>query len=306
MSITQWLLLIFLSLLWGASFLFIGVATHQLPPFTIVLVRVGLAAVVLTPLVYAFGLSLPRELGDWRPFAVMAVLNNIVPFLLIVRGQQVIASGLASVLNATTPLFAVLLARLLVPGEKVAANKLLGVLAGIAGVAILIGPEALLGRTSTVVGMLCVLGAAFSYGLSAVWGRRFSNTPPLVTACAQLLCSTVILTPAALILDRPWALAVPSQAAVFSLVALAVLSTALAYIVFFRIMAVSGPTNAMLVTLLVPVSATLFGAVFLDEPILARQLLGAAVISLSLILIDGRALALIRGRLRQRAHDRAR
>ena len=306
MSITQWLLLIVLSLLWGASFLFIGVATHELPPFTIVLVRVGLAAVVLTPLVYAFGLRLPRELRDWRPFAVMAVLNNIIPFLLIVRGQQVIASGLASVLNATTPLFAVLLARLLVPEEKVAANKILGVLAGIAGVAILIGPEALLGRTSTVAGMLCVLGAAFSYGLSAVWGRRFSSTPPLVTACTQLLCSTAMLTPAALILDRPWALAVPSQAAIFSLVALAVLSTALAFIVFFRIMAVSGPTNAMLVTLLVPVSATLFGAVFLDEPILARQLLGASVISLSLILIDGRALALIRGRLGPRAHDRAR
>lgn len=290
MPVTQWLLLIFLSLLWGASFLFIGVATHELPAFTIVLVRVGLAAAVLTPLVYAFGLSLPRGPRSWLPFAVMALLNNIVPFLLIVRGQQVIASGLASVLNATTPLFAVLLIRLLVPGERVPANKILGVLAGIAGVAVLIGPEALLGRTSTVLGMLCILGAAFSYGLSGVWGRRFRDTPPLVTAASQLLCSTVTLAPLTLLVDRPWTLSQPSDAALLSLIGLAVLSTALAYIVFFRIMAVSGPANAMLVTLLIPVSAMVFGTLLLDEPLAARQLAGAAVIGLSLVLIDGRVL----------------
>jgi drug/metabolite transporter (DMT)-like permease len=292
MSLSQWMLLVLLSLLWGGSFLFVGVATHELPPFTIVLVRVGLAASLLTPLVYALGLSLPTRAADWHRFAVMAILNNIIPFLLIVRGQQAIASGLASVLNATTPLFAVILTRLLVPSEKLVLHKLSGVVVGIAGVAILMGPEALLGRTTSLLGMLCVLGAAFSYGLSAVWGRRLRHDPPLVTSSAQLLCSTMVLMPLTLAIDRPWTMAMPGTAVIGAVVGLAVLSTALAYIVFFRIMAVSGPTNAMLVTLLIPVSAILFGNLFLGEELLARQLLGAAVIGISLALIDGRVLAL--------------
>jgi drug/metabolite transporter (DMT)-like permease len=227
---------------------------------------------------------------------VMAFLNNIIPFMLIVRGQKEIASGLASVLNATTPLFGVILAHLFTDDEKLTLQRLAGVLTGIAGVAVLVGPEALFGSSTNLIGMLLVLGAAISYGASGIWGRRFKNTPPLVTATSQLTCSTLVLLPLTLAIEQPWQLAMPSGPAIAALIALAVLSTALAYIVFFRIMAVSGPTNTLLVTLLIPVSAIAFGTLFLDEVLLPRHIAGALVIGIALVILDGRAFALLRPR----------
>lgn len=296
MSRSQWLLLILLSVLWGCSFLFVGVAVAELPTFTIVLARVALAAACLLPIVMLSGYALPTTPRDWAPFAVMAVLNNAIPFTLIVTGQREIASGLASVLNATTPLFTVLVARLFGGDGPLPVNKVVGVVVGVAGVAILVGPEAMLGKASSVFGMACVIGGALSYGFAGLWGRRFKGTPPLVSATCQLACSSVLLAPIALAIDRPWTLSAPSATTVQAILGLAVLATALAYIVFFRIMAVSGPLNAMLVTLLIPVSGIALGHVLLDEPIIARQILGAAVIGLSLLLIDGRVLGLLRRR----------
>lgn len=296
MSLTQWLLLILLSLLWGGSFLFTGMAVHELPPLTLVLGRVGLAALILIPVVYASGLALPSGLRAWQPFLVMAFLNNIVPFLLIVRAQMEIASGLASVLNATTPLFAVTLAHLFTAAEKLTLHRLAGVVVGIAGVAVLVGPEALFGNAASLLGMVLMLGAALFYAFSAQWGRRFKGTPPLVSSVSQLTCSTAVLLPLTLAIDQPWQLAAPSAAAVGAVVGLAVLSTALAYIVFFRILAVSGPTNTTLVALLIPVSAISFGTVFLDETLRPRHIAGALVIGLALIMLDGRVLALLRER----------
>jgi len=293
MPLTQWGLLLFLSLLWGGSFLFIGMAVHELPPVTLVLARVGLAALALLPVVYATGLRLPSGMRAWRPFMVMAILNNIIPFLLIVRGQKEIASGLASVLNATTPLFAVIIAHLFTTDEKLTAGRLAGVLTGIAGVGILVGPEAIFGQPANLFGMMLILGAACSYGLSALWGRRFKATPPLVTSTSQLICSTAVLLPLALAIDKPWTLALPSSSAVSAVIALALLSTALAYIVFFRIMAVSGPTNTVLVTLLIPVSAIAFGTVFLHEVLLPRHVAGALVIGAALVILDGRVFSLL-------------
>jgi drug/metabolite transporter (DMT)-like permease len=294
MSLSQWGLLVFLSLLWGGSFLFVGMAVHDLPPLTLVLARVGLAALALLPVVYAIGLRLPTELRAWQPFLVMSLLNNIIPFLLIVRGQREIASGLASVLNATTPLFAVIIAHVFTTDEKLTAPKLAGVLTGIAGVSILVGPEAMFGQPANLFGMVLILGAACSYGFSALWGRRFKETPPLVTATSQLICSTAILLPLALVIDRPWALlALPKTSAILAVIGLAFLSTALAYIVFFRIMAISGPTNTMLVTLLIPVSAIAFGTVFLGEVLLPRHIAGALVIATALVILDGRVFNLL-------------
>jgi len=294
MSLSQWGLLVFLSLLWGGSFLFVGMAVHDLPPLTLVLARVGLAALALLPVVYAIKLRLPTELRAWQPFLVMSLLNNIIPFLLIVRGQREIASGLASVLNATTPLFAVIIAHVFTTDEKLTAPKLAGVLTGIAGVSILVGPEAMFGQPANLFGMVLILGAACSYGFSALWGRRFKETPPLVTATSQLICSTAILLPLALVIDRPWALlALPKTSAILAVIGLAFLSTALAYIVFFRIMAISGPTNTMLVTLLIPVSAIAFGTVFLGEVLLPRHIAGALVIGTALVILDGRVFNLL-------------
>ena len=288
MSLSQWGLLVLLSVLWGCTFLFVALALKQLPPFTIVLARVAMAAALLIPVVYLLGHRLPRTGAQWQPFMVMSILNNVIPFSLMVTGQQTVASGLVSVLNATTPLFSLLVAHALTTDEKIRASKLVGVGMGVVGVAVLVGPEALFGRTSQGLGMIMVLAAALSYGISGLWGRRLKASPPLVTAASQLICSTALLIPMAALFEQPWLRPWPNQETLIALVGLASLSTALAYIIFFRIMAVSGSTNVMLVTLLIPLTAIPLGIWWLGEQLLLRHFAGALVIGLSLLVIDGR------------------
>lgn len=295
MSISQWFYLILLSVLWGGSFFFVGVAVHDVPAFTLVFFRVALAACFLWPIVVIFRLSPPSTLQAWWPFAVMAVLNNIIPFTLITIGQRDIASGLASVLNATTPLWTVLVAHALTTDEKLTANRLIGVVVGVLGVACLMGPQAIAGQTSSVVGMIFVIMATISYGFAGLWGRRLRETPPLMSAACQLTVSSLLLLPVALYVDRTWRLPLPDAHVVWSIVGLAVLSTAVAYIVFFHILKVSGPTNAMLVTLLIPVSAILLGTVVLNETLLPQHFLGAAVIGSALLIFDGRLIRWMTG-----------
>ncbi len=290
MSVSQWLYLILLSVLWGGSFFFVGVAVHDVPTATLVLLRVGLAALTLLPVLWFAGLSLPRSPAAWMPFVVMAVLNNIIPFSMITLGQSQIASGVASILNATTPLWAVLIAHGFTTDDKLTANKLAGVVLGIGGVAVLMGPDAVFGHSSSVIGMACVVAGAISYGFASLWGRRLRQTPALTSATCQLLCASVILLPVALFVDRASMLVMPSLPIAGAVVGLAVLSTAAAYIVFFHIVAVSGPTNAMLVTLLIPVSAIYLGVVVLGETLSYRQFAGAGVIALALLIFDGRLL----------------
>jgi drug/metabolite transporter (DMT)-like permease len=293
-SLGQWGWLIVLSVLWGGSFFFVGVAVDTVPTLTLVFVRVALAACVLVLVVAMTGKGLPRTFGAWMPFAVMALLNNIIPFNLIALGQSEIASGLASVLNATTPLWGVIIAHLFTTDEKMTGTRLGGVVLGLVGVGILMGPAVLEGRTSTVFGMLCVTCGAISYGFSGLWGRRLRETPALVTATAQLICSSIMLLPVALVIDQPWQLAMPGPPVLAALVGLAVLSTALAYIVFFHILSVSGGTNVMLVTLLIPVSSIFLGVLFLDEVLKPQHIIGALTIAAALIVFDGRAVAALR------------
>lgn len=293
MRTQDWLLLVFLSVLWGATFFFIAVANPEVPPFTLVLARVGIAALVLVPLVFAVGLRLPSGFAAWRLFIVQAVINNVIPFTLVVYGQHRLASGLAAVLNATTPLFTLIVARLFA-GEALAAGKVIGVLLGVAGVAVLMGPQAVTANMSSVIGMLCILGASLSYGFSALWMRRIRHIPPLVSSAAQLTCSTALLLPMAAFIDRFWLLPVPGLPVVGAVLGLAVFSTALAYIVFFRISASAGPSNVMLVTLLIPVTATALGVLVLEETLTINQIAGALIIASGLIVIDGRLLARFR------------
>jgi len=290
MTVSQWAWLALLSILWGGSFFFVAVAVHSVSTLTLVLCRVGLAALVLLPVVWWSGLSLPRTAVAWLPFAGMALFNNILPFSLISLGQTQIASGLASVLNATTPLWTVLIAHLLTRDEKLTAGRIAGVALGVAGVAILIGPAALEGRTATAFGMACVTAGAISYGIAGVWGRRLRATPPIMSATCQLICSSVALLPIVLLIDQPWLNPLPSTSVIAALVALALLSTALAYLVFFHILAISGPANVMLVTLLIPVSSIALGTIVLGEVLLYRHILGALVIATALIVFDGRLL----------------
>jgi drug/metabolite transporter (DMT)-like permease len=293
MRTQDWLLLVFLSVLWGATFFFIAVANPEVPPFTLVLARVAIAALVLVPFVFLLGYRLPANLPDWQPFIVQAIINNVVPFTLMVYGQQRIASGLAAVLNATTPLFTLIVARLFA-GEVLNASKVLGVLLGVGGVAVLMGPEALIANASSVIGMLCILAGALSYAFSALWMRRLRHIPPLVSSAAQLTCASILLLPMAAFLDRFWLLPQPSGPAILAVLGLAVFSTALAYIVFFRINATAGPSNVMLVTLLIPVTATALGVLVLGETLTLHQIAGALIIASGLVVIDGRLLARFR------------
>lgn len=296
MNATEWAMLVALSLLWGGSFFFVGIAVKELPPVTIVTLRVSLAAIALLIVCRIMGLQLPRQWAVWRAFSGMGLLNNIIPFCLIVWGQTHIASGLASVLNATTPLFTVIVAHFLTADEKMTGNKLAGVLVGFAGVATMIGPAALAGATSGLVGQIAVLGAAISYAFASIFGRRFKamGVPPLMTATGQISSSTLMLIPLALLIDKPWTLAMPGLETWGALVGIALLSTALAYLIFFRILATAGATNLALVTFLIPVSAILLGSMFLGERLEPKHFAGMAMIAAGLAAIDGRLLRRLR------------
>jgi drug/metabolite transporter (DMT)-like permease len=289
----EWALLIGLSILWGGAFMCARVAVQEVPPFTVVFARVALGALALMLAMRLMRLSFRPALERWPQFLVMGVLNNIIPFSLLFWGQTQIAAGLASILNATTPLFSVLVAHMLTRDEKATGSKIAGVLAGFCGVAMMMGPEALAGSSANLWAQVACLGAAVSYAFAGVYGRRFKGLPPLTTATGQVSASALIMLPVMLIHDRVLALPMPSGAAIAAIIALALLGTALAYIIFFEILKRSGATNVMLVTLLVPVSAILLGALVLQEALLPRHFMGMAGIALGLALIDGRILRLI-------------
>lgn len=285
-------LLAVLSVLWGGSFFFNGAALRELPPLTLVFLRVALGAVILLPLLRVQGISFPKSIAGWRTFVVIGLLNNVIPFSLIVAGQTFIPSGLASILNATTPLFTVLVMAA-VGEEALQARRVAGVALGLAGVIILRG-WGIETRTWQGLGILLCLGGALSYGFAALAARRLlKDSPPLGTATFQLMASTVMMAIVAAAMEQPWRLPVPGVATWLAVLGLATLSTALAYIVFFQIIRRSGATNVMLVTLLIPVTAILLGWLVLDEPISAREIAGAIVIGSALIVIDGRAVRML-------------
>jgi len=284
-----WQLLILLSILWGGAFFFTGLALRELPPLTIVLVRVALGALFLLPFLKVMGGALPTNLAGWTPFIGMSLFNNVLPFSLLMTGQTYISSGLASVLNATTPLFTALVLAAF-GDERLVLRRVAGVLIGVAGVFILHGVSLDQGRDSTI-GMLFCLGAALSYGVSGLWGRRMLNgVPPITSSTCQLLCSSAVMLVVTSVVDRPWTLPMPGAVTWLALIGLAGLGTSLAYIVFFRILSRSGATNVMLVTLLIPVTAILLGHFILGETMTAREIIGAVVIGSALLVIDGRAL----------------
>ena len=291
----DWLLLGLLSILWGGSFVFNGVILRELPPLTVVFLRVALASVFLLPLLWAYGIRLPNGVSGWTPFVAIAFFNNVVPFSLIVTGQTYISSGLASILNATTPLFTVMV--MAVAGEEqLSARRVAGVVAGLIGVAVLRG-EVVGFQAGQGIGILLCLGATVSYAVSALLARRLlASSPPLGTATFQMLASTVMMGIVAASVEHPWRLPVPGITTWLAVIGLASLSTALAYIVFFQILRRSGAINVMLVTLLIPVTAILLGYLVLDESLSARELAGAAVIGSALSLIDGRVFAWLRPR----------
>ena len=290
MGVLQWMLLVLLSLLWGGSFFFIGVAVRELPPLSIVAGRVLLAAGVLWLVVLLTRQAFPWRGEVLRAFVVMGFLNNLLPFTLIVWGQTHIAGGLASILNATTPLFTVLIAHVATQDERLNLNKALGMLMGFLGVVVLMGWELLARGGDHVMAELAVICAALSYAVAGIYGRRFAamGLAPITTATGQLTASALLLLPLALFWDRPWTLSVPTVPVWLALSALAILSTSLAYILYFRILKTAGATNLLLVTFLIPVSAVSLGVFFLDESLAAQHMVGMALIGAGLLILDGR------------------
>ncbi len=288
MGAAEWSTLGVLSLLWGGSFFFAELALEGLRPFSIVFARTALAAVLLLAVVRLRGLSLPRGWAAWRPMVLLAVVNNCLPFSLIVWGQTRIDGGLASVLTATAPLFTVLLAHRMTRDERMSPGKLVGVIAGLAGVAVMMGLDALAGARLDLLAQAAPVAAALCYAWSGIYVRRLASTPPLVLAASQVSATAFLMLPVALLVDRPWALPLPGATSLAAVLAMALLSTALAYLLYFRLIARAGATNLMLVTFLIPVSAIGLGAIFLGERLEVHQLGGMALIAVGLAAIDGR------------------
>lgn len=295
MNLFEWGMLIGLSLLWGGSFFFNGVAVKEIPVLTVVFGRVSIAAMVLFLFLKISKTPFPVSGSVLVAFLFMGFMNNLVPFSLIVAGQTQIGSGLAAVLNATTPLFTAVIAHAYTQdrSERLTPQRLMGVFLGILGVAMMVGPDiGNIGLTGPdVLGQIAILGAALSYGVAVVFGRRFSKMgiSPMVTATGQVSGTTVLMLPLVLIWDKPWEfIGSVSTSAIFSVIGLAVLCTAIAYILYFKLIASAGATNASLVTLLIPLSAILLGVLFLDEILEFSMIVGMTFIGGGLLVIDGR------------------
>ncbi|MEO9458179.1 MAG: DMT family transporter [Lentilitoribacter sp.] len=290
MGKTEWIMLMALSVLWGGSFLFVGVAVSDVPPLTIVLVRVLLSAIALHVILKAMGYKFPTEKKILLAFLIMGLLNNAIPFSLIAYGQSHIASGLASILNATTPIFTVIVAHFLTTDEKLTGRKIAGVLIGFFGVAVMIGIDALQALGIHIFAQIAILIATTSYAFAGIYGKRFQTlgVKPITVATGQVTASTFLMLPLVMLIDQPWNLDIPSLHSILALIALALLSTVLAYILFFEILARAGATNLLLVTFLIPPSAIILGVLVLNEAIQLNQMFGLALIILSLATIDGR------------------
>lgn len=292
MGPSQWAMLVTLAVLWGGSFFFAEYALVDIPPFTLVFLRVLLGAIFLHLVIVATGRRFPVDMKLWGALALMGLINNAIPFSLIFWGQTEITGGLASILNATTPLWTVLVAHFFTSDESMSLNRLAGVIIGFIGVAVMIGPELLGDIGRNLYAQIAVLMAALTYAFAGVYGRRFQGVQPMTTAAGQLTASSLWMLPVALYVDAPWRLPLPGMPAVIAVLFLAILASGVAYILYFRLLASAGATNLLLVTFLVPVSAIILGAIFLAETLSLNQITGMLLIAAGLAAIDGRIFSL--------------
>jgi len=285
----EWGYLLALSAAWGGVFMFNRLALADFPPLTAVMLRLAIAAPLLLALVHAQGARMPRSPRLWAEFFVMGLLNNALPFTLFVWAQQSISSGLASIINALTPVATALVCHVMTADEKLTRAKLAGVLLGFMGVSALIGPGAFAGLGHDVIAELVALLAPISYAFAGLWGRRFRALPVAVPAAGMVTCSAITMVPLALLRDHPWTIA-PSAIVWGAVIAQAVIATALAYWLYFRILKTAGATNLLLVTVLMPPMALILGAIVLGERFSESAFLGLGLIFLGLAAIDGRVL----------------
>lgn len=292
MNATEWLLLLTLAAIWGGSFYFVAIALPTFQPLTIVFLRCALGALGILIALAMLRQPIPLHKKALIAFVGMGLLNNVLPQTLIAWAQQSLPSGYASILNATTPFFTVLIMHAATTDERASPQKLVGVLIGLGGVATMIGLDILARQSAPLLPQLAILGAAFCYGLSSLWGRRMLGLgiPPFAAAAGQLIAASVILLPLAMVFEQPFSGPAASAAQWTAIIGLGLVCTSLAYMIFFRILSTAGGTNLSLVTLLIPVSAILLGVLFLGETLLPRHIAGFVMIGLGLACIDGRPL----------------
>lgn len=290
MTSLEWTYLLILSVLWGASFFFIEATLRDLPIFTIVFARLFLGALGLLAVMFFAGCTLPRNSHIWTACFIIGFFNNALPFGMLVWGQVHVDSSIAALLVATTPLFTVVGAHFLTVDERIALPRLLGILIGLLGVAVMIGVDFRDGWNISLLASFACLGTALSYGIANIYARRFLATgiPLLSAAAGQVLAASILLLPLALFIDRPWILPMPRASSWAALIAMGLFSTSLAYVLYFRVLATAGATNLSLVSLLVPISAVLLGVGILEEQLLPHQLAGMTLIGLGLIATDGK------------------
>lgn len=287
---TSWTLIGILSILWGSAFLLIKVGMESFSFNTLVFLRLALAVPPMLIAMRLAGHSSPRDMKSWWMLAVVGALNCALPFMLFFWGMQYIESGYSSVLNATTPLWGVVIAHFMTDDEKITSSRILGVLLGMAGIVVMAWPDAVKGLTGNFLAQLACLVSTLFYSIAAIYGRRLSQTAmaPMVVATGQTMAAALIMLPVMLIFDQPWTMPTPSLESTAAALTLALLSTALAYILFFRLIDRSGASNAQLVAFLMPILAVILGMAFLGESLSERQIAGAILIALGLVAIDGR------------------
>ncbi len=288
LDLSSTIMLLLLAAVWGGSFFFGEIALREVPPLTITLHRVIWAVPFLVLVVIFKGIAVPRSFRVWGAYLVMGALNNAIPFSLIFWGQTQIESGLASILNGTTAMFAAVVAGLLLPDEPLTAKKIIGAALGIAGVAFIMGPSALTEFNPSNLAQLAILGATLSYAFAGVWGKTaLAGQPPLMNALGMLIGSTVLMIPIVFVFDGPPSLYL-SVGVWGALIGMAVFSTALAYFLYFAILVRAGAANLLLVTLLIPPFAIGLGVMFLGEKMGLEAWIGFAIIALGFAVTDGR------------------
>ncbi|MFN3172555.1 MAG: DMT family transporter [Hyphomicrobiales bacterium] len=298
MTTPAWLLLLAMGALWGISFVFSKIAVVEIEPMTLVFIRTALAALVLLAVCRISGVRLPTSFKAWRDYAVLGFFSSSLAFSLIFWAQQFIDASLTAILIAATPFFTVLVAGLMLADERLSTQKIIGVVIGFVGVILVVGPRHLLGLGADLLAELAVLLAAAAYATASIWGRRFAGEQPLATATGQVTASAVMMLPMAFIFESPLQMSMPSWPVIGAVIALAVFCTALTYLIFFRVLKMAGASNATLVGLVIPVFTMLFAVPILGETITLLKLSGMLMIAVGMMVLDGRPLAALRGKLK--------
>ena len=291
MSKQAWSLLLLLSAIWGASFLFIEMALVALSPASLVFFRVFIGAMTLGFVIMVTKRALPKQVSFWFSTLVMGAINNVIPFTLIAYGQVTITGGMASIINANTAFFGVLVAAIFILNEKLSAHRLIGVIIGVSGVVIVVGPSELSQFDLTSIGQLAVILATLSYAFASVWGRlKLQGYDSIVTAFATTLSASLILG-VYLLLTQSFPVFDVTISLVIVAIGLGMIGTGYAYMIYFRILALAGASNLMLVTIIVPIFAVTLDAIFLSQWVSVREMLGFGIIAIGLAVMDGRVLS---------------